>query len=62
MRCWPPNYNNNGSRLMLPHNVFPNRALARDFLTMYSGIALSRETSSQLIQTPRPRHSGVTLS
>eukprot|EP00959_Pyramimonas_sp_CCMP1952_P316908 6633309-Pyramimonas_sp.AAC.1 len=29
---------------------------------MYAGIAVSRETSSQFIQTPRPRHPGTTLS
>ena len=25
---WPPVYNNNGSRLILPHNLLKNRALA----------------------------------
>eukprot|EP00959_Pyramimonas_sp_CCMP1952_P422482 8850014-Pyramimonas_sp.AAC.1 len=40
MRCWPPNYNN-GSRLILPHDVFT--------------IALSRGTSSQFPQESQSR-------
>eukprot|EP00959_Pyramimonas_sp_CCMP1952_P038092 797093-Pyramimonas_sp.AAC.1 len=39
-------YNNSGSRLILPYNLLEHRALARDFLTTYTGIALSRGTSS----------------
>ena len=37
--CWPPVYNNNGSRLILPHNLLKNRALAWDFLAFYHRIA-----------------------
>eukprot|EP00959_Pyramimonas_sp_CCMP1952_P064150 1339981-Pyramimonas_sp.AAC.1 len=49
----------------LPHDTsshcIQNRALARDILTMYVRIALSRGTSSQCFQTVRPRRSGITL-
>eukprot|EP00959_Pyramimonas_sp_CCMP1952_P350017 7333550-Pyramimonas_sp.AAC.1 len=55
-------YNNNGSRLILPHHVLKNRVLAWDslaiyhriaapvgyFLTVYCRIASSLGTSSQL--------------
>eukprot|EP00959_Pyramimonas_sp_CCMP1952_P427666 8956978-Pyramimonas_sp.AAC.1 len=37
--CWPPVYNSSGSRLILPHNVLKNRALAWDFSAMYRRIA-----------------------
>ena len=50
------------SRLRLPRNLVRAPAPARDFLTMYSGMALSRATSSQFIlelrfdaQEPRSR-------
>eukprot|EP00959_Pyramimonas_sp_CCMP1952_P063852 1333930-Pyramimonas_sp.AAC.1 len=36
---WPPVYNNSGSRLTPPHNEFPNRAFAQDFVAMYSDAA-----------------------
>eukprot|EP00959_Pyramimonas_sp_CCMP1952_P019642 414978-Pyramimonas_sp.AAC.1 len=61
-RPWPLVYDNSDSRLTVPHNAFPSRALAREFLTFDAGVTLSRGTSSQDIQTPRPRHSGTTLS
>ena len=59
---WPPVYNNNGSRLILPRNLLKNRALAGDLLAIYSRIALSPDTSSQFIQAQRPRHSEIALS
>ena len=37
------------SRLRLPRNLVRTPAPARDFHTMYSGVALSRATSSQFI-------------
>ena len=60
--CWPPDYNNNGSRLILPQDLLTNRALAGDFLAIHQRIALSPNTSSQFIQAQRPRHSEIALS
>ena len=61
-RIGPPDYNNNGSRLILPQNLLTNRALAGDFLAIHQRIALSPNTSSQFIQAQRPRHSEIALS
>eukprot|EP00959_Pyramimonas_sp_CCMP1952_P398661 8353614-Pyramimonas_sp.AAC.1 len=41
----PPDYKSNCSRSIFPHDIFRYRALARDFLTMFAGKALSRGTS-----------------
>ena len=61
-RIGPPDYNNNGSRLILPQNLLTNRALAGDFLAIHQRIALSHNISSQFIQAQRPRHSEIALS
>eukprot|EP00959_Pyramimonas_sp_CCMP1952_P237511 4963736-Pyramimonas_sp.AAC.1 len=39
-----------------------NRALVWDSITMYAGFVLPRGNSLRCIQTPRPRHSGITLA
>ena len=49
--CWPPVYNNNGSRLVLHHNLLKNRALGLDFLSFYNPF----DTSSKCIEESRSR-------
>eukprot|EP00959_Pyramimonas_sp_CCMP1952_P131819 2756042-Pyramimonas_sp.AAC.1 len=59
---WPTGYNNNGSRLRLPHSLARTPAPARDFLALYSGIALSLWISLHIIQESLSRRSGIALS